>query len=294
MLFVDKVLKTILFLAVFILPEKLIGQDLMDLFTDEEEVQTEFVVNTFFSSRVINGQSVESPYPGDLVFVVSHHFGRLNQGAYEFFGLDQATIRLGLDYGINERLSFSLGRSSYEKTYDVSLKYKILRQQTGLKDIPVTLSWFSGAYLKSLKWPPDSDFEFRHRMSYVHQIMLARRFSRQFSAQLTPAWVHKNLVPSKDDPNDYFVLGLGGRIRLTDWVALTAEYFYRFNEAESVDAYNSFSLGFDFDTGGHVFQLHFTNSQPMFEPGFLIDTRGNWLEGDIYFGFHITRTFALR
>ncbi len=284
----------ILFPAVIILPGKLVGQDLMDLFANEEQVQTEYVVNTFFSSRVINGQSVESPYPGDLVFVVSHHFGRLNQGAYEFFGLDQATIRLGLDYGVNERLSFSLGRSSYEKTYDVFLKYKILRQQTGIRDMPVTLSWFSGAYLKSLRWPPDSDFEFKHRMSYVHQIMLARRFSRQFSMQLTPAWVHKNLVPSEDDPNGYFVLGLGGRIRITDWAAITAEYFYRFNEAESVEAYNSLSLGFDFDTGGHVFQLHFTNSQPMFEPGFLVDTRGNWLDGDIYFGFHITRTFAFR
>ncbi len=269
------------------------AQDLMDLFEDDVE-EAEYAVNTFFSTRVINGQSVEAPYPGDLIFVISHHFGRLNQGAYELFGLDQATIRLGLEYGVNDRLSVSIGRSSYEKTFDAFFKYKLLRQQTGLGDVPVSLSWFSGAYFKRLKWPAGTDFELKHRMTYVHQLMLARQFSRQFSLQLTPAWVHRNLVKVADDPNDYFVLGFGGRLRVTDWVAISGEYFYRFNEAVSVDSFNSFSLGFDLDTGGHVFQLHFTNSQPMFEPGFLTDTRGSWFDGDIYFGFHITRTFALR
>ncbi|TVR42790.1 MAG: hypothetical protein EA394_02705 [Bacteroidia bacterium] len=283
-----------LVILILLLPHFVMGQDLLDIFDDEEEVQTEYAVNTFFSTRVINGQSIEAPYPGDLVFVVSHHFGRLNQGAYELWGLDQATIRLGLDYGINERLSVSVGRSSYQKTFDGFVKYKLLRQQTGQRDIPLTVSLFSGAYLKSLRWPEGSDYSFTQRMSYVQQLLIARRFSRAVSFQLSPAWVHKNLVPTTDDPNDYFVLGMGGRWRITDWAGISMEYFHRFNEPESYDSYHSFSVGIDLDTGGHVFQLHFTNSQPMFEPGFLVDTRGNWLDGDIYFGFHITRTFALR
>lgn len=269
-----------------------LGQDLMDLFEGEAET-TEYAVNTFFTTRTINGQSVENPYPGDLIFVISHHFGRLNQGAYDFFGLDQATIRLGLEYGVNERLALSIGRSSYEKTFDTFLKYKILRQQSGLRNVPITLSWFSGAYLKSQKWPPGVDYNFEHRMSYVHQVLVARRFSRALSLQLTPAWVHQNLVKTGEDPNDSFLLGGAGRLRVTDWVAISIEYFYLFNKPDSYQAYDSFSIGFDLDTGGHVFQLHFTNSQPMFEPGFLTHTRGNWLDGDIYFGFHISRTFSL-
>lgn len=270
------------------------AQDLMNLFEEEEEIVAEYAINTFFSTRVINGQSVENPYPGDLIFVVSHHFGRLNQGFYDLFGLDQATIRLGLEYGVNDRLALAVGRSSFGKTFDAFLKYKILRQQSGLRDVPVTLSWFSGAYLKSQKWPPGGDYEFKHRMSYTHQLLLARQFSRQFSLQFTPSWVHKNLVTTLDDPNDMFVLGFGSRYRVTDWMAVSLEYHHCINKPVSYTTYDSFSIGIDLDTGGHVFQLHFTNSQPMFEPGFLTDTRGNWLDGDIYFGFHITRTFALR
>ncbi len=277
-----------------LLSAPLAAQDLMGMLEQDEEEQPEYAVNTFFTTRVINGQSIENPYPGDLIFIISHHFGRLNQGAYELWGLDQATIRLGLEYGVSDRLAVSVGRSSYEKTFDGFIKYKLLRQQSGVRNVPVTLSLFSGAYLKSLKWPEGSDFEFRHRMSYVQQAMIARQFSRQVSLQLTPAWVHHNLVPTTDDPADYFVLGMGGRWRFSDWAGISLEYFYRFQEPESYDTYNSFAVGVDLDTGGHVFQLHFTNSQPMFESGFLSDTKGDFLDGDIYFGFHITRTFTLR
>ena len=282
------------FLLVTLLP----AQGLLDLLEEEAaetEPAAEFTTTTFFSTRVINGQSVENPFPGDLIFIISHHFGRLNQGAYEMWGLDRASVRFGFEYGVNERLALSVGRSTYEKTFDGYFKYKLLSQQTGLRDIPVTLSWFSGAYIKSMKWPqPDDALEFHHRLSYVNQIMIARKFSRDFSLQLTPAWVHKNLVTSRDDPNDLFVMGVGGRLRITDWVTLNGEYFYRFNTPESFDSYNAFSVGFDIDTGGHIFQLHFTNTQPMFERGFLTETRGNWLDGDIYFGFNITRVFGLK
>ena len=274
------------------------SQGLLDMLEEEAaetEPLTEYATTTFFSTRIINGQSVENPYPGDLIFVISHHFGSLNQGAYDFWGLDQATIRIGFDYGVNERLALSIGRSSYEKTFDGFFKYKLLRQQTGQRHIPVTLSWFSGMYLKSMKWvQPSPAYEFHHRLSYVHQLLIARKFSRSLSMQLTPALVHKNLVAQTNDPNTSFILGAGGRARITDWVTINAEYFYRFNQPVSFDSYNSFSIGFDFDTGGHIFQLHFTNAQPMFESAFLNETLGNWLDGDIYFGFNITRVFGLK
>lgn len=271
------------------------AQTLLDLFDeDEAELQNQFVTNTFFSTRVINGQSVETPFPKNLIFVISHHFGSLNTGAYELWGLDQASIRLGFDYGITDKLSVSIGRSSFEKTYDGFLKYKIMRQ-TENKNNPLSVTWFSGAYLKGKKWDDASrDYVFLHRMSYVHQLLIARKFSDKFSLQLTPSWVHKNLVAKSDDFNDLFLIGTGGRIRVTKWVAVSGEYFYRLNVSETDNYRNSLSLGLDFDTGGHIFQLHFSNSKPMFERGFLTETEGNWLKGDIYFGFNITRVFDLR
>lgn len=268
------------------------SQELLDLLAeDEDQPPQNIVTNTFLSTRVINGQSVENPHPNDLIFVVSHHFGRLNQGAYELFGLDHATIRLGLEYGVNERLAVSVGRSSYEKTFDTFLKYKLLQQQSGKRVIPVTVSLMSGAYLTSQKWQiPERDYHFKHRLSYVYQAMIARKFSGGFSLQLTPAVAHQNLVERSHEPNTQFVTGVGGRIVLTPWVTLNSEYFYRFNPIDNT--FNAFSVGFDFDTGGHVFQLHFTNAQPMFESAFLTHTQGSWLKGDIYFGFNITRVFS--
>lgn len=268
------------------------AQSLIDLLEDEKsELQNDFTTNTFFSTRIINGHSVEIPYPKNLIFVISHHFGSLNLGPYEFWGIDQATIRLGVDYAINERLAVSFGRSNYEKTYDSFFKYKILRQSENNKT-PLTATWFSGVYLKGANWEiVDRDYLFLHRVSYVNQLLLARKFSEKLSVQLSPTWVHKNLVEKSNDFNDLFLLGIGSRVRLTKWISLTGEYFYRINVPEA-DAYkNSLSFGFDFDTGGHIFQLHFTNSKPMFERGFLTETDGNWLKGDIYFGFNITRVF---
>lgn len=268
------------------------AQSLLDIFDEEKvEIENDFTTNTFFSTRIVNGHSVEIPYPNNLIFVISHHFGSLNLGAYELWGIDQAIIRLGLDYGINERLAVSFGRSNYEKTYDSFFKYKILRQTENDKT-PLTATWFSGVYLKGIKWEiQDRDYLFLHRVSYVNQLLIARKFSEKLSVQLSPTWVHKNLVEKSKDFNDLFLLGVGSRVRLSKWISLTGEYYYRLNIPEDDIYKNSFSLGFDFDTGGHVFQLHFTNSKPMFERGFLTETNGNWLKGDIYFGFNITRSF---
>lgn len=266
----------------------------MDLFEDEEP-ETEFVFATFKTSRIVSGQSIENPHHGELKFIVSHHFGRVNQGAYQFFGMDQATMRLGFEYGITPGLAVAIGRSTFEKTFDGFLKYKLLRQSVGKVEMPISVSLFSGMYLNSLHWQfPERENYFTSRLSFAHQLLIARKFGHAFSFQLSPTLVHKNLVPTTSHPNDIFALGAGGRLRLSNRITFNAEYFYVFNEKTRQEFYDSFSLGFDIETGGHVFQLHFTNSQPMFERGFITETRGNWLDGDIYFGFNITRVFTLK
>ncbi|MGM0565622.1 MAG: DUF5777 family beta-barrel protein [Bacteroidota bacterium] len=268
--------------------------DLMGMLGDDEPT-TEYTYATFKSTRVISGQSVENPAEGVLQFVVSHHFGRVNQGAYDLFGLDQATVKLDFQYGITDRLAVGIGRSSYQKTFDGFVKYKALRQSTGEKEMPVTLSYVAGADLNSLKWKyPDRDNHFSSRISYFHQLLLARKFNEDLSLQLSPTVIHKNLVETANDPNDIIALGAGGRYKLTQRFSLNAEYFYLLTEETANEFENVLSIGVDIETGGHVFQLHFTNAQPMFERGFISETRGKWADGDVYFGFNINRVFTIK
>jgi hypothetical protein len=268
--------------------------DLMSMLGDDEP-ETEFTYATFKSTRVISGHSVENPAEGVLQFVVSHHFGRINQGAYNLFGLDQATIKLDFQYGITDRLAIGIGRSSYQKTYDGFVKYKVLRQSSGVKNMPVTLSYVAGMDLNSLRWRfPERENYFSSRISYFHQVLIARKFSKNFSLQFTPTLVHKNLVEAANDENDMLAIGVGGRYKLTQRFSLNVEYFHQLTEQVSTSYENALSVGVDIETGGHVFQLHFTNAQPMFERGFITETSGKWSDGDIYFGFNINRVFTLK
>jgi hypothetical protein len=271
------------------------AQDLFDVFGKDTVKTRNYTYATFKTTRIIFGQSVENASKGTLLFLFSHHFGPVNSGAYNFFGLDQtANVRLGFEYGISDRLSIGLGRSNYEKTFDGFLKYKLLRQSTGYSSMPISLSLFASTDLNSLKWQDPTRTNFlTSRLSFAYQVLIARKFSNRLSLQLTPTLIHKNLVPLPTDKNDLYALGFGGRYKLSERVSLNAEYFYLLNQPANSTSVNSLSVGVDIETGGHVFQLHFTNSQPMFERGFITETVGKWSKGNIFFGFNITRAFTI-
>ncbi|MCF8225334.1 MAG: DUF5777 family beta-barrel protein [Bacteroidales bacterium] len=278
------------------LPGLVLAQDLDQLLDDLEENNPDprYVMGTFEGTTIINGQSVELPGAGDLNFRISHRFGAVNLGIYEFFGLDQASTRFAFEYGIKDIASLSIGRSTYEKTYDGAVKIRLLRQQTGIKNIPVTVTVFSEAYVKSIRWDyPERDNLFTSRLSYATQVLVARKFGEIFSLQLSPTYVHKNLVPKPQDQNNIFAMGAGGRLRLTPRFAVNAEYFYLLPGQTAEDYINSLSVGIDIETGGHIFQLQFTNSRAMFARGFVTETTGEWLDGDIFFGFNLYRVFPL-
>lgn len=269
------------------------AQDLDEILNEiAKDTTPNYSFGTFKGTTVINGQSVEVPGSGDLAFVISHRFGAVNQGLYNFFGIDQATTRLGFEYGIKNLASLSIGRNTFDKTYDGGVKLKIFRQQTGIRNIPFSVSVFSGIYVKTLKWEvPDRDNLLSSRLSYASQILIARKFSQKLSIQLSPTYIHKNLVPLPEDQNNILAIGLGGRYKLSRKISLNGEYFYLL-PGETADNYiNSLSVGVDIETGGHVFQLQATNSQAMFTRGFVTETEGEWLEGDIYFGFNLYRAF---
>ena len=266
--------------------------DLLSLIPDEET--TEYVTASFKTDRVINLHSLENTAAGELDVKISHRFGFLSGGLYELFGLDQASIRIGGDYGITDRWMIGLGRSSYEKTYDGFMKYKLLRQSTGAKKMPVTLCVLGTMAIKTLKPPEDRENYFSSKLYYTGQLIVGRKFSKVFSLQLSPSYVHRNLVQTEEEKNDVFALGAGARFKLGKRTSLNAEYIYVFPNQLAEGYHNSLSIGFDIETGGHVFQLHFTNSTSMIEKGFICENVGDWGEGDIHFGFNIARTFNIK
>ena len=270
------------------------AQDLMDMLNEDEAPKTEYTYATFKATRIINGQSIEIPPKGALNFVISHHFGAINSGAYEFFGLDQANIRFGFDYGVTDWLSVGIGRSSVRKTYDGSVKLKLLRQSSGAKNMPLTMTLFANTAITSLKWQdPEQTNYFTSRMEYAYQLLLARKFGSRLSLQLMPTMIHRNLVETIEDQNDVFAIGAGGRFKVSNRVAITGEYYYLLPGKTADDYYNTFSIGVDLETGGHVFQLYLTNTQGLIEEQFIPMTDGNWLDGDIFLSFNINRTFQI-
>lgn len=260
----------------------------------EEDETTEIVNYAFKTNRIINLHSIENTHRGVLDFKVSHRFGFLNSGIDEFFGLDQSSIRLGLEYGLTDRLMIGLGRSSFRKTIDGFFKYKLVRQRRGKAPFPLSISLFHSTVIETIDFPdPDRENYFSSRMFYTWQLLIARKFSERFSFQLSPGIVHRNLVQSADEKNDILSLGLGSRFKLSKRVSLNAEYILADRSGLREDFHNSFSLGFDIETGGHVFQLHLTNSTSMIEKGFIAENTGNFWDGDIHFGFNISRVFTL-
>lgn len=267
--------------------------DLLSLL-GEEEPTTNYTTATFKTTRVINMHSVENAAGGVLDFRISHRFGAVNTGVYDWFGLDVASMRMGFEYGINDRLMVGIGRSNVNKEADAFVKYKILRQSTGKKNMPISMSWFSSAVVRMAKWEdPDRKNYFSSRLYYCHQLLIARKFNESLSIQIAPSVVHRNLVKDSTVTNDVFAGGVGARYKVGRRSSINVEYMYVL-PGQIEDIYtNSLSIGMDIETGGHVFQLHFTNSKPMNEKGFIAETTGRWDKGDIMFGFNVSRVFTI-
>ncbi|RQO31896.1 hypothetical protein DBR32_03570 [Taibaiella sp. KBW10] len=252
---------------------------------------SERVSATFKGIYIQNFQSVENIGKGVLQIMFMHRFGRINQGAYEFFGLDNATTRFGLDYGVTKDLMVSLGRSSYGKSFDLSAKYKVLAQTQDNK-MPVTLSVYPGLTFSTLKQPGKDWYKDKHRFVYFAQALLARKFNENFSAQIIPTFIHYNLVATPADKNDIFAVGIGGRYKLTKRLSINAEYSYMPDkQVSSAKVYNGLSVGVDLETGGHVFQFIVSNSRSMTVPGYVAGNTDSWRDGGIFFGFNLSRVF---
>jgi opacity protein-like surface antigen len=282
------------FLLVSLIPVN--AQDIDQMLEETTGSTTDFTTATFKSTRIINGHSIERMPAGQLDVRISHRFGEVNSGIYNFFGLDESSTHFGLEYGITNWMMAGIGRGTYEKTYDGFFKFSLLRQSKGKRNMPVSLSYLTTAAVNSIKWDGSGSLNFWDRVSYVHQILIARKFNERFSLELNPTYVHRNMVSTEMDPNDLFAAGAGMRFKLTKRLSLNAEYYYvipPLHDYRSEKTFNPLSIGVDIETGGHVFQLFFTNSVAIIEKSFIGETTGSWSDGGIRFGFNISRVFAL-
>lgn len=264
-------------------------EDLLEELQQEEPSVEEEVASTFKGTRLINGHSVETRKKGVLEFIISHRFGDVNTGFDDLYGLDESNIRFGLEYGLTDKLYLGIGRSSFEKTFDTFVKYRILQQKHGA--IPVSVTSFTSMTIETLELSNESK-DFSDKLAFNMQLLVARKLSDRVSLQIMPTYIHFNTIDAAELNNDIFAGGIGGRIKLSKRVTFNAEYYYQFDQLRE-DSFNAVAIGVDIETGGHVFQLHFTNSRAMIEKGFIAETTGDFFNGDIRFGFNISRAFQL-
>jgi hypothetical protein len=288
---IKKIIAAIFCLTINVAAQAQTDIDLDALVDGDAKNNKEFANNAFKSTRVVNGHSMEMLGKGVLDSRILHRFGVVDGGLKDLFGLDQASMRIGFDYGISKNLTIGVGRSTFKKELDGFIKYRIAHQHTGAKAIPLSIIYVGGLTAVTASLGVDTLNTVSNKLGYYHSLILGRKFSTNFSAQVSPTLVHTNLVETSTDKNDQIALGIGARYKFTKRVALVLDT-YPILSGRSTNK-TPLSIGFDIETGGHVFQLHFSNATGMNERAFITETNNNWGNAQFRFGFNLSRVFTV-
>jgi hypothetical protein len=265
--------------------------DLLKQLDSVKLAEKEIATSAFKGLQICNMQSTKMPMKGEWHVLISHRFGDLSQGLDNFFGLDQAYTKIGAIYGPTDWLSLGVSRQTFQKTYELAAKYKLANQ---LADgFPVTIVGYNTMDIRSdLKKDENPGLQFSNRLAFTSQLLISRKFSDKFSLQLAPVYVHKNLYDPLYEKKDQFLMTLGGRMKISKRMSINLEYASKVGRPQFEKFYNALTAGLDIETGGHVFQMVFSNSQVMNDVAVLTNTNGNWGKGKgIYFGFNMYRVF---
>ena len=276
-----------LILLLFLFPLLTYSQD--DLLSGvEAPITKEKVASAFKALKIVNLESTKLAAKGDLYFVVAHRFGSIKDGFEGFYGLDNANTQIKFIYGLTPGINISAARSEF--AYDFATKYMLLPQ---IKDgFPVTIAGFNSLSINNtLKESLYPKLEFENRLTYVAQLLISRKFSEKLSLEIVPSFFHENFVLDPQQNNSQYAIGFGGRYKFAKRWSLNMDYAAHLNRASNSIYKNPLSIGFDLETGGHVFQMHFTSSQAIDEAGYLGRTTGDWTKGDVFFGFNLARVF---
>lgn len=273
-----------------VFPFFMVAQDDLLKEIDTISAANESEVAAFKSLKIVNLESTKLVAKGDMYFVVAHRFGYFDKGFEDFFGLDEANTRLQFVYGLTNGVSIHASRSGFQKTYELATKYRLFGQKK--QGFPFEIVGFNSLAINTeLEKTVLPKLEFSDRLAYVNQILISRKFNDNLSLEIAPTHFHQNYVVNNSQDNSQFALGLGGRYKFTKRWSFNVDYAAHLNRASNSTFKNPLSIGFDLETGGHVFQMHFTNSQAMHESGYLGNTSGSWNDGKIAFGFNLIRVF---
>lgn len=253
-----------------------------------KEKQTETLA--FKGLQICNMQSTKLTAKGEWYVLISHRFGDLTQGFENFFGLDDAYTKLGAIYGVTDWLSVGASRQTNNKIYELTLKYRLKTQE--VEGFPVTIVGYNTMDINTnLSTDQYPYLKFNNRLAFTTQLLVSRQFSDKISLEVNPIYIHKNLYDETTEQKDQFVVGLGGRYKFTKRLSMNLEYAPRINAPENEVYHNLVSLGLDIDTGGHIFQMVFSNCQTMNDVYVFSNATGKWNGGSIYFGFNLYRVF---
>lgn len=287
---ISQVMNKLLFVMCLFCSYSFMAQDDLLDEIDSDSIGRHYTLATFKALKIVNFESTKLVAKNEFTLVVAHRFGSIKNGIDTFFGLDDAVTRLNFIYGISDGFNIGISRSSYQKIYEGSLKYNILRQEEN--GFPFTIVGFNAILINTAL---DTDnlpkLEFKHRLGYTAQILVSRKMTEKLSLEMAPTFFHDNYVMIDSQDNSQFALGFGGRFKLSKRWSINADYGWHLNRASDSPFKNPLSIGVDLETGGHVFQMHFTNAQPMNTNTFLGQSTGDWSDGDIYFGFNLSRVF---
>ena len=273
--------------------------DSLDFSNESEKIE---IRSAFNGNTIINSQSTNVSDQGQLSVIIGHRFGTVQEGVYNFYGLDEAVMRMGFEYGLRDNITLGVGRSSAGKNYDGYLKYRLLTQTKGLPsgNIPLTITFFassafSSQRLRILNEADDKNY-FIDNLVYTYQTIISRQFSSRFSFQVSPTLIHKNLTEVAGQLHNIFALGSALRIKLRRKLSLNLDYSYVWNKDKiGVNTlYDPIGIGLEIVTGGHVFKLHFTNSVGIIEKEYLANTTNNFFKGEMRFGFTLLRSFVVK
>ncbi|MBO6880012.1 MULTISPECIES: DUF5777 family beta-barrel protein [Winogradskyella] len=265
------------------------GDDLLSEI-DTDSIGDNYATAAFKGLKIVNFESTKLVAKKELTFIVSHRFGSIENGFDSFFGLDDAVTRLNFVYGLTDAVNIGVSRSSFQKIYEASAKYRLVRQKEN--GFPFTIVAYNSILLNTaLEKENLPKLEFKDRLGYTVQVLVSKKVSTNLSLEIAPTFFHDNFVAYDEQHNSQYAIGLGGRQKLGKRWSLNLDYGWHLNRADGSPFKNPLSIGFDLETGGHVFQMHFSNAQAMNTNGFLGQATGDWSDGNIYFGFNLSRVF---
>ena len=293
-----KQLYLVIFLMTSFVMTSFAQDDMMKQLEEQTKAKKEPVIATFKSTKIINIQTNETNKKRNLDFRVSHLFGNVGKesggGPHDLYGLDNSNdIRIAFTYGITDKLQIGVSRCKRDENFEGDIKYKLLEQTTDNK-VPMAITLFGQSTLSAKENTEGLYDEFVHRFTHCAQLIIARKFSPNFSFEIVPSYVHRNIVEEFDE-NDLYSVGAGFRYKFTKSAAIIADYVYTLNRPEATkdNHYDPLGIGFEIETGGHVFTVMFTNASGILENDYVPNTVDTWSKGGFKFAFNISRIFKL-